>query len=57
MGGVYFAEGKGYKIEHLSRIPNLASEIGALGAFTEAALLGATLRKAPKTSIYSNIAT
>ena len=55
------------KIGKSSRIPNLASEIGALchifrdidviSAFTEVVLLGATLRKALKTSKYSKIAT
>tara|TARA_B100000780_G_scaffold171725_1_gene120198 strand:- start:41 stop:277 length:237 start_codon:yes stop_codon:yes gene_type:complete len=54
------------KIGKSSRIPNLASEIGALchifrdidvcSAFPEAALLGA-LGKALKMSIYSEIAT
>jgi hypothetical protein len=54
------------KIGNSSRIPNLASEIGALchifrdidifSAFPEAALLGATLGKALKMSIYSKIA-
>ena len=55
------------KIGNSSRIPNLASEIGALchifrdidvffSAFPEAALLGATLEKALKMSIYSKIA-
>ena len=54
------------KIGNLSRIPKLASEIGALchifrdiyifSAFPEAALLGAPKGKALKMSIYSEIA-
>ena len=53
------------KIGNSSRIPNLASKIGALchifrdidvfSAFTEVALLGATLVKALKMSIFSKI--
>ena len=53
------------KIGNSSRIPNLASEIGALchifrdidvfSAFPEAALLGETLVKALKMSIFSKI--
>ena len=53
------------KIGNSSRIPNLASEIGALchvfrdihvfSAFPEATLLGATLGKALKMSISRNI--
>ena len=54
------------KIVNSSRIPNLASKIGALchifrdidvfSAFPEAALLGATLGKALKMSTFSKIA-
>ncbi len=54
------------KTPNSSRIPNLASEIGALchifrdidvfSAVPEAALLGATLGKALKMSIFSKIA-
>ena len=67
--GVIISGSKTYpsKIEILSRILNqLASEIGALchvfrdidvfSAFPEAALLGATLGKALKMSIFSKIA-
>ena len=56
-----------FMIGNLMYISNLALNIAALchifrdidviSAFTEVALLGATLRKAPKTSKYSKIAT
>ena len=66
--GVIISGRKKYtsKIGNSSRIPNLASEIGALchifrdidvfSAFPEAALLGETLVKALKMSIFSKIA-